>query len=234
LRVWVTRGQPGADETAQRLHRLGHTPLVAPVLQVQAVAAGSVDLDSIGALAFTSANGVRAFAALSDVRDLPVFAIGDATAAAAHAAGFARIDTATGDVATLARYIIARAAFCGVLLHPCAAQPAGDLVGALAHAGLSARALQVYETVETQTLPPSVLDALLADRLEALLLHSPKAARAVVRLLVNQNLAGRLGALRVVGLSPACIAPLQELPLARAKSAAHPSEDALLRALAQP
>ena len=79
MRVWVTRTRPGADATAARLRERGHEPVVAPVLEVRALPS-SVHLADIGALAFTSANAVDAFAALSvEGRTLPVFAVGDAS-----------------------------------------------------------------------------------------------------------------------------------------------------------
>ena len=59
-------------------------------------------LDGAAGLLFTSANGVRAFAAASPRRDLPALAVGDATAAAARAAGFADVASAGGNVADLA------------------------------------------------------------------------------------------------------------------------------------
>ena len=57
------------------------------------------------ALAFTSVNGVAAFAALTPRRDRPVFAVGDATAQAAHDAGFADVLSASGDLRDLARHL---------------------------------------------------------------------------------------------------------------------------------
>jgi len=145
-RVWITRAAPGAEATAVRVRALGWEPVVAPVLQVRFLSP-FVDLTGVGALAFTSANGVRAFARQTDRRDPPVFAVGQATAAAAREAGFADVRSAEGDVAALGRAIVAhRSTFSGVILHPGAAEPAGDLRGDLERAGLRARAQALYET----------------------------------------------------------------------------------------
>ena len=46
------------------------------------------DLRPYRALAFTSANGVRAFAGKSTERNLPAYAVGERTAVALRAAGF--------------------------------------------------------------------------------------------------------------------------------------------------
>ena len=98
MRIWITRAQPEAEATAGRIRALRHEPVVAPVLEVRP----SLDapaLEGVGALAFTSRNGVRAFVALTPERDLQVFTVGDATAAAAREAGFTDVASASGDAA---------------------------------------------------------------------------------------------------------------------------------------
>ena len=93
-RVWVTRAQPGADRTADRLLALGYVPVVLPLLALEAIFQPNPDLSDVWALAFTSRNAVTAFAPLTPDRALPVFAVGDATAEAARAAGFADVRSA--------------------------------------------------------------------------------------------------------------------------------------------
>ncbi|WP_288759400.1 uroporphyrinogen-III synthase, partial [uncultured Brevundimonas sp.] len=132
-RVWITRAEPGAARTAARLLALGMEPVVRPLLAIQTLSPELPDLDAFAALAFTSVNGVAAFAGLSARRDRPVFAVGDATAQAARDAGFARVDSADGDLAALARRIAAGAA--GPVLAAVAETPAGDLAAAVRRAG---------------------------------------------------------------------------------------------------
>ncbi|MEO8925963.1 MAG: uroporphyrinogen-III synthase, partial [Caulobacteraceae bacterium] len=147
-RVWITRALPGALVTARRVRGQGFEAVVAPLLAVRALGEGPIDLKGIGAIAFTSANGVAAFAVRSPARGLPVFAVGEATAAAARAAGFARVRSADGDVEALATAIAAHGdELDGAVLHPGAAEPAGDLVAQLASLGLEARSMAIYETV---------------------------------------------------------------------------------------
>ena len=207
--VWITRACPGAERTAGQVRAMGLEPVVAPLLAVQALATGAIDLGGVGALAFTSANGVVAFAARSPTRDLPVFAVGAATAAAARAAGFAAVRAADGDVETLATAIAkCRWAFGGVVLHPAAAEPAGDLIGALGGLGVAGRVLPIYESAPT-ALAPELLAMI--PRFDAVLLHSPKAARVLAEIL-SDHPAPRLIA---VCLSQAVAAPVTESGLAR-------------------
>src|SRR4051812_12438776 len=100
-KIWITRAQPGADATAERVRALGHEALVAPLLAVRALEDVEIDLIGVAALAFTSANGVRAFADLSPERQIRVFAVGSTTAQAARAAGFRLVLSADGDVEAL-------------------------------------------------------------------------------------------------------------------------------------
>ncbi|WP_436017749.1 uroporphyrinogen-III synthase [Phenylobacterium sp. LjRoot219] len=139
--VWVARTEPGASRTAAVLSRLGHAPAVAPVLRVEALRA-ELSFAGVGALAFTSPNGVTAFVGRNGLRDLPVYAVGDATAEAARAVGFHRVQSAGGDVRALAE----RRSFYGAVLRPGALEPAGDLVGALRLKGVEAVTAALYRT----------------------------------------------------------------------------------------
>lgn len=228
-RIWVTRASPGAEATAGRVAALGWTPLVDPLLALRALSP-AVDLTGVAALAFTSVNGVIAFARLTPDRAHRVFAVGERTAAAARTAGFARVVSAGGDVEALARLITGEAAgLDGVLLHPGALEPAGDLLSPLKAAGLSARRVAVYETV-AQRPAEETLAAL--DTFDAVLLHSPRAARILADLLADRS-APRL---RALCLSPAVAAPLeasrQAGTLMSVAFAPRPDETALLGLLA--
>lgn len=224
-RVWITRAEPGAARTAARLLALGMEPVVRPLLAIQTLSPELPDLDAFAALAFTSVNGVAAFAGLSARRDRPVFAVGDATAQAARDAGFAQVDSADGDLAALARRIAADAA--GPVLAAVAETPAGDLAAAVrlagggatvgAGRGVAVQAVAVYRARSTGAAPPDLFDAVLV--------HSPRAGRALA------NAGGAVFATAVIAaISPAAAAPLQALGLSPAVAPV-PREDALLDVL---
>lgn len=226
-RVWITRAEPGASVTARRVAGVGLVPRVAPLLETVDLPAAAADLDALppsAVLAFTSANGVRAFARLTPRRDLRAWCVGVATAAAARQAGFAEVVAGGGDVEALARDLLASPPD-GEIVHASALEPAGDLVGRLVAGGRPARRLAVYAAREAR-LSPAQLEAALES--ETVLVHSPRAGRI---------LAGRLGGRpgpgpRVLGLSPACLAPLRGLNLAGLASPASPLESDLINLLA--
>jgi uroporphyrinogen-III synthase len=224
-KVWITRASPGAEATAGRVRAMGWEPVITPLLQIRDLPA-QVDLADVGALAFTSANGVRAFAHLSEERGLPVFAVGPATALAARDEGFATVVSADGDVAALAWTILGRKAQVGGwVLHPGAAELAGDLVGELERGGLMARHLPVYETVGAE-VPPGFLARL--DTIEAVLVHSPRAGRRLA-LLLHPDAGAHLSAYCI---SAETLATLEGVTLWRRVAAPLPNEDALLSLLA--
>lgn len=219
-RVWITRAQPGAARTAARLTALGFAPVVAPLLTIRPLSdalADAPDLTTVAALAFTSPNGVEAFAALtSALRDRPVFAVGDATAEAARAAGFADARSAAGDIHALARLINA-SPIKGLILAPGAREPAGDLPALLPDHDV--QRLPVYAAEETDAAAPADFDTVL--------LHSPRAARALVTALTPDAAAQRLA----VCISAAAAAPLAALGFAEIRTADAPEETSMLTAL---
>jgi uroporphyrinogen-III synthase len=219
--VWITRAEPGASATAARVAALGYLPVASPLLRLEPTGE-PVDLDDVAALAFTSINGVRAFADASAVRDLPAYAVGDATAEAARAAGFTEVASADGDVSALAA-LLASARPKGLVLHPGAAEPAGDLVGALAQSGIAVRPLALYRAVDAE--PTEALT--LWERLSAVLIHSPRAGRALEVLMAARAAPN----LRAVVISPAAAEPLKHLDLAGVAVAPLPKEQALLNLL---
>jgi uroporphyrinogen-III synthase len=189
-------------------------------------------LAGAAALAFTSANGVRAFIALSPQADraLPVFAVGAATAAAARGAGFSAITAGEGDVSCLAVLIAGHdPPPTGVLLHPAAFAPAGDLVGDLIAHGLSARAVAVYDTVPCA--PSHDAEQALDQQppgLDAVLIYSPKAAAQLAHLLEERP---ATEALTAICISKAAAAPIRGLPFASVLVAKAPTEAAMFACL---
>lgn len=218
-RVWITRAEPGAARTAARLRDMGFEPIVAPLLSLETLTPPVPDLASFAALAFTSINGVAAFAALTPRRDLPAFAVGDATAQAAHDAGFADVRSAAGDLHALAGLIASAIANAAVLV-PQAETPAGDFTAALTAAGarnVSIHSLTVYRAIEMPAAAPALFDAVL--------IHSPRAGQALAKL-HHAPLAQAV----LACISPAAAAPLAALGLTPvvAKS---PDETSLLTIL---
>jgi uroporphyrinogen-III synthase len=126
--------------------------ILSPALVIEAKGA-LPDLGAYRWLIFTSRSGVRQFAALSDRRDIPVYAVGDATADEARKAGMTAISS-SGDAADLLARIGADRAS-GPMLHLRGAHAAADVTGALSAAGIPADEAVIY----TQSRAPLSAEA---------------------------------------------------------------------------
>ncbi len=147
----------------------------------------AVDPGAAAGLIFTSENGVAAFAGVEGRRHWPVWCVGERTAAAARAAGFADVSVAGGDAEALVAEILA-ARPAGPLLHLRGAHAAGDVAGRLTAGGMQTTAAVVYDqraqalTVEAEALladaGAEVLLPLFSPRSAALLVEAARGVRA--------------------------------------------------------
>ncbi len=155
----VLRPEPGNAATAARIAALGLVAIRLPLFAVRALDWKAPDPAAYDALLLTSANAVRHGGdALVTLWPLPVFAVGEATAAAARARGFTV--AATGDGG--AEAIVARAAG-RRLLH---------LTGSEHRAVAGVEAIAVYAS-EPLAIDPAPIEGQVA------LVHSPRAAAAL-------------------------------------------------------
>lgn len=215
-RVLILRPEPGASETAARALAMGLEPLVTPLFELRPLAWERPEARRYDAIFFTSANAPRlAGEGLDGLSGLACYAVGEATAAAARAAGFGAVRTGSADGAAL----LTLAAADGVrrALHLC-----GRDNIPLRHPEIVVEQRAVY--VSEQAPGPVKVEPG-----AVVLLHSPRAA-AVFRARVDDRSAVRLAA-----LSPAVAEAAGEGWVAVAV-AREPRDEALLevaRALCQ-
>ena len=197
--VLITRAQPGAARTASKLHALGYEPVLSPVLETEWLAQeDGLDIAGIDALIFTSAKGVRGFANLSDVRDIPAWCVGEATAEAACEAGLAAVKHADGNAGDLFERLVSQAAKGTRFLHLGNEAAAGDLSARLSEAGLPSRFKALYRMQNAKALSNAASRAIQSGLPLGVLIHSAKGAESFLALSKDMP----LGALHVVSISP--------------------------------
>jgi len=227
--IIVTRAEPGAGETVQRLQALGCTVLRAPALTLfEKSDTRLLPENEISGLVFTSANGVRAYAARRDDREVAAWCVGPATAEAAKLAGFNTIHESAGNAVDLAHFIAAaRAPSNAPLLHVANAAAAGNLKRELETLGFSVAFTPLYEMRPATRLPDVVLEHLKRELSVIVLTHSAKGAEAFANLIEGRPF--KTAAL--VAISEPASAPLTERAPNQTFIADAPNEDGLLRAL---
>ena len=230
LRVLVVRPQPGAAATAEALERAGHEPVVMPLTEIVPLASPQPAGASFDAVAATSANAIRhAQPALIDrLSDTPLCAVGEATAQAARAAGFRRVETAEGDADRLAEMILDRFEAGSRLLYLCGRVRRREFEAALVAAGIEVQAAETYDTVAVP-LDDGQLAALGA--VDAVRGHSAEAAKALLRL--RSRAGSFLERVAVIAISQRAAKPLRDAGAPRLIVAESPSEAAMLARLGQ-
>lgn len=187
-RLAVLRPEPGNAATAARIEAIGLTAIRLPLFEVQALDWAAPDPSGFDALLLTSANAVRhGGPGLTPLRHLPVYAVGEATATAARAAGFAISYTGVRDGADLVRQAAGRGVRRALLL--------GGRDRAMADDPIIERVIAVYASIERSVAPAALAE--LAGSVA--LLHSPRAARRFAELAESVSLDRR--AIRVAAIS---------------------------------
>jgi uroporphyrinogen-III synthase len=239
MAVLVTRPHPDGESTAADLRARGFEVLLAPVLRFEPVAFRDDEDARYGAVIVTSANAVRGIEShlnASRLLKLPLFAVGEHTAAAARRAGFETVISANGDAGALRQLVEASVKTkalkkTSTLLHLAGADLARDLAGELGARGFSVVTLTTYRMAPVSGLPRETCEAFAANRVEAVLHYSRRSARAFLD-------AARAAGVEISALSiPHCCisdgvaSVVRDAGAMQVMVAASPDENGLLEAL---
>jgi uroporphyrinogen-III synthase len=231
IHALVTRPAEDAAPLADALKTRGIAVLSEPLLTMKPKPDVTVDLSGVQALLFTSANGARAFASASPERELRALAVGDGTADALRSLGFARIDSANGDVHDLERLAKDKLDPAkGRLLHPAGTSVAGDLAGRLSVAGFRIERLALYDAEPAESLSEIARTEIAAGRVDWVLIFSPRTAETFAAVMTRAGLAEAASRMVLVALSDA-VAKAANLPFARVVVAGAPNQEALLASI---
>ena len=225
MRVLVTRPLEDGAETARELALRGHEALLAPLLATRFFDGPDIALEGVQAILATSANGVRALARRTPIRDLPVFAVGPQTAAEAARLGFSIVKNADGDAESLARATRDWARpDAGALLHVAGEGNDGKLAARLT--GFSVRREILYAVTPVEQMPAAALAALLDGKVDAALFFSPRSATVFRDLALRDGLT--LTGVLAAAISQATAGALAPLSFATIAVAPRPNLASLL------
>jgi uroporphyrinogen-III synthase len=233
MRALVTRPRTEAAELAQALADRGIAALLEPLLDIRYRDFGDPpDFAGIQAVLCTSANGVRALARLSQERTLPLFAVGEATAARARAEGFCDVHSAGGAVDDLVSLVSTHMRpDAGRLLHVASSLVAGDLCGELRARGFSVDRAVLYEARPVSALTAATVRGLAAGMVDFALFFSPRTAAIFARLADQAGLAAATRHVTAISISAAADAALGKLRFRARHISGRPDQPALLAML---
>jgi uroporphyrinogen-III synthase len=235
MRLVVTRPEPDATRTANALARLGHTPILSPMLDIVPDPAARLPDDPLQAVLVTSSNAVRALAGHRDrgrLNDLPLFAVGDHTALEARRAGYRHARSAGGafeDLVALASRELDPAG--APLLYAAGAAQAGDLTGRLDALGFAVKATILYAAEARRRLSQVAAAALRANEADGVLFYSRRTAAAFALALRAEGLSPLAPHVACFCLSQAMAEPLAAISIGPIRIAARPDQISLFAAV---
>jgi uroporphyrinogen-III synthase len=239
MAVLLTRPHPDNETSAARLRERGFDVLLAPMLRFEPVAFADDPAAHYDAVIVTSSNALRAIAPQlpnTGIIDLPLFAVGDHTAATARELGFRKVISAKGDAAALrdrlresvrAQDLPDRSR----LLYLAGAEVSRDLAGELREHGLEVVTQTTYRMAALSTLPRDVCEAFAANQVQAVLHYSRRSAAAFLDAVRAEGIEISALAVPQCCISGNVAAVLHEAGALQVAIAVRPDENALFEAL---
>ncbi|UWU92832.1 uroporphyrinogen-III synthase [Bradyrhizobium sp. CB1015] len=239
MSILVTRPYPDNEATADNLRARGHAVLLAPALKLEPVAFHGESDVSYDAVLVTSANAIRAVAPQSPdlgLLQLPLFAVGEHTAAAAREAGFAEVIVAGGDAASLHDKVMQSTRDKvlkkkSTLLYLAGADLSRDLGGELGAEGFRVVTQTTYRMAPVKHLPREVCEGFAVHGIEAVLHYSRRSARAFLDAARDEGVEISALAIPHCCLSETVAGVLREAGASQVLAAATPDETALFDTL---
>lgn len=222
--VLVVRPEPGLTETREMLEQLGwhcwgmESLVIAPrALPAQRGIAGVL---------ITSSQSIPALSS-AVAHDIPVYAVGDATADRVKKQGFQTVISASGNAAKLAELVTERLSpASGPLLLLSGEHQGVELAGTLRTSGFRIRRRVAYTTAPATTLPPDALAALRDGQIETVMVFSAASARAFCAALAQTGCAA--GSLRAIAISQNTMKELRKAGIQTVLTAQSPDMAAML------
>ena len=239
MAVLVTRPHPDDEATAASLRARGFDVLRAPMLRFEPVAVHEDMNARYSAVIVTSANALRGIEPhLKGHRmlELPLFAVGEHTAAAARRAGFTHVVSANGDAANLRDLVLASLKAkelkkASTLLYLAGAEFARDLASELEESGFRVVTQTTYKMIAVKSLPRETCDAFAANQVEAVLHYSQRSARAFLDAARAAGVEISALAIPQCCISAAVASVVRDAGATQVVVAATPDENALFEAL---
>ena len=231
MRVLVVRPEGDARRTGAQLAAEGHTAVVAPILRIEPTGEGPPP-GTFDAVAITSANAVPALASIREgIAAMPLYAVGQRTAAAIREAGLGQARSNASDAAELANIIAAETRPGGIVLHVAGRDRKEEPANTLARRGFDVVVWATYAAVAVPVLPEAASAAFAASAVDAAVHYSRRTTGLLMALAAEAGHLPALLHLRHVCISEDAGAPLRAAGARRLIVAARPDDDSVVAAL---
>jgi uroporphyrinogen-III synthase len=233
MRILLTRPAEQAEELGAVLSAHGIEWLGEPLLRIVPAPWDPGVLAGRAALLVTSANASRELLRVPGVRrDLPVFAVGPATAEPLQTAGFSNVQAAGGTAVSLIAHVRRHADLrAGRLLHVSGRDIAVDLAAGLAPAGFAVDRVIVYRACAVERLSTGAMHGIAQGRIEIAVFLSARTAAVFCSLVIATGLVEACSRMTAVAISRKVAEALQPAGFHQVVVAASPSRDSVVEAI---
>ncbi len=233
MRLVITRPLEDAERQASKLKTLGHEPLIHPLLEIVFPPLTPLRLQGVQALIATSRNALRGLslnASFEAAKRLPIYCVGEGTAAFARRQGFSQIIRGEGTAKDLLPLITHSAnPSAGALLYLTGQTLAFDLETPLKAAGFAVPRLIVYEAREVDVVSARHLADRLRAGVDGVILMSPRTATIFVDLIKRFKLEREARAITCYCYSEAIAAALREIEGLTVAVSSRPTETEMMK-----
>lgn len=222
--VAITRPQEDAAAMAAELTSRGVKAFIVPMLRIELVEERAALLQQamqqkLQAICVTSKHAVHALAGQKQVHGIALYAVGEATAQAAKEAGFTKIFTADGTVASLLLQVVESCRpDAGAVLYARGQDITLDLALELKSHGLPATEATLYRAVLVDRFPQEYVQALKSGQVDEVLFFSPRSAANYCSIAVRDKLIREHHAITAICTSESVTGGLSNLPWKRVVS----------------
>ncbi len=201
-RILITRPLAEAEETAGLLRARGHNPLTCPLTEI-IFAPVALPQGPYAGYVTTSHQAIGWLARQQAERDIPLFVVGEASAARARDAGFAHVLAGSGDARGIAGAIRKKVAppVSAPLLYLRAEHVSFDLAGVLKEQGYAMDEQVVYSTRALHVLPEELADTLRTGTVDTALFYSRRSLEICEELVEKAGLSGSLRHIEAIAMS---------------------------------
>lgn len=212
--VLITRGMNDDRELrlmlAEHGHRVIHEPLTEIFLNHTArPMLEAAIMNDPDAIIVTSRYGVRALAALSELRDTMLLCVGDSTGSVAESLGFTRVCVAGQTVDDLLDYVIGAYDDGARFLYASAQHVRADLEKWLANYQMSVSRIILYEATASDSLSDTLIEQLKRGHIDASTFLSARSSEIFMKLLDKAGITETIHSMEAFCLSDAVAAPLK-------------------------
>lgn len=221
--ILITRPLEQGLETQKALIAKGYKADCQPFLDVTYHKIRK-DISYYKGLIFTSCHGVQAFCESYRLRDMSVFAVGDATAQTAEKAGFKNVQSASGTLDDLEN-LLAQNPPHGSLLYVRGKHISKEIKEEYIQEIIG------YHTDLIDNICDDVEGKLRSGVYSYVLFYSTRTAASFVEMMISKNLSESLKGIKALCLAPSMVKSLSVLPWQDIWVAQQPNQDSLLELL---